>query len=56
MYRQYYIKATNLKTRRDEHFIIRSSTKAFAIQQVDADGDYNELQFFTDKTYTTHEW
>ena len=54
MYKQYYIKAKNLKTRRDERFIIRSSTKAFAIQQVDADGDYDELEFLTDKTYTTY--
>jgi len=55
MYNQYYIKATNLKTRREERFILRSSTRAFAIQQVDADGDYDDLQFFTDITYTTHE-
>jgi hypothetical protein len=55
MYRQFYIKAKNLKTRREERFIIRSSTTAFAIQQVDADGDYDDMEFFTDKTYTTHE-
>ena len=55
MYRQFYIKAKNLKTRREERFIIRSSTKAFAIQQVDADGDYDELEVFTDTTYTKYE-
>lgn len=55
MYKIYYIKATNLKTRRDERFIVRSSTKSFAIQQVDADGDYDDLEFFTDGTYTTYE-
>jgi len=55
MYKIYYLKATNLKTSRQERFILRSSTRAFAIQQVEADGDYHELAFFTDKTYTTHE-
>ena len=55
MFRNYYLTAKNLKTRRSERFIIRSSSRSFAIQQVDADGDYDELEFFTDKTYTTHE-
>ena len=55
MFRNYYLTAKNLKTRRSERFIIRSSSRSFAIHQVDADGDYDELEFFTDKTYTTYE-
>jgi len=55
MYKNYYIRAKNLKTSRSERFIIRSSSRAFAIQQVDNDGDYDELEFYSDKTYTTYE-
>lgn len=55
MYKNYYMTAKNSKTGSLNRLIVRSKNLAFALQQVDDECDADTVEFFTDKTFKTHE-